>query len=94
LIKGVAGRLGHDFELAEVAILPLGTPATRAARLAGVGLWQRIRRALIRDDEPGIGEDADDGLHVSTVPYATAELTEEHGAEESADEQREGDGFR
>jgi len=68
--------------------------ATRAARLACVGLWQRIRRALIRDDEPGLGEDADDGQHVTTVPYASAELIDEHGAEESVDEQREGDGFR
>jgi hypothetical protein len=59
-----------------------------------VGLRRRIRRALIRDDEPGLAEDDDTGRHVSTVPYATAELTEEHGAEESADEQREGDGFR
>jgi hypothetical protein len=60
-----------------------------------VGLWQRIRRALIRDDEPGLAEgDVDTGPHVSTVPYATAELTGDHGAEESADEQREGDGFR
>jgi hypothetical protein len=59
-----------------------------------VGLWQRIRRLVNRDDEPGLGDDDDTGPHVSTVPYATAELTEEHGAEESPTEQREGDGFR
>jgi hypothetical protein len=59
-----------------------------------VGLWQRIRRALIRDDEPGLGKDDNAGSHISTVPYATAELVEEHGADESVDEQREGEGFR
>ena len=49
---------------------------------------------MIRDDEPGLGEEADDGRHVTTVPYASAELIDEHGAEESVDEQREGEGFR
>jgi hypothetical protein len=59
-----------------------------------VGLWQRIRRALIRDDEPGLGKDDETGPHVSTVPFATAELIDQHGAEASVDEQREGEGFR
>jgi hypothetical protein len=57
-------------------------------------LWQRIRSLVIRDDEPGLTQNDDDGPNVSTVQYATAEVDQDSGAEESANEQREGDGFR
>ena len=59
---------------------------------AGVGLWQKIRDAVIRQDEPSLSEDEESS--VSTVQYGTVDLPHERGAEESVDEQREGEGFR
>jgi hypothetical protein len=59
-----------------------------------VGLWQKLMDALIRRDEPGFNRDEAPDSQVSTVPYATADLGDETGADETVDSQREGEGFR
>jgi hypothetical protein len=57
-----------------------------------MSLWQRIRDWLSGRDEPSLGDDQPSG--VSTVQYPTADMQIDRGAEESVDEQREGEGFR
>jgi hypothetical protein len=57
-----------------------------------VGLWQTIRGWFIRDDEPSLGRD--DETDVSSVQYPRPTETEPAPAEETAEEQEEGDGFR
>ena len=57
-----------------------------------MSLWQRIRDWLSGRDEPSLGDDQPSG--VSTVQYPTADMNIDRGGEESADEQREGEGFR
>jgi hypothetical protein len=56
-----------------------------------VGLWQKIRDAVIRPDEPSAAESEEP--QVSSVQYPQADIDQDAG-EESADSQREGEGFR
>jgi hypothetical protein len=57
-----------------------------------VGLWQKIRHALIREDEPSLSEDEESGF--STVQYPKADTAGERSGGESVDDQRQGEGFR
>ena len=57
-----------------------------------MGLWQKIRSAFVREDEPGVGRD--DETDVSSVQYGRPDPGDEGAADESADSQREGEGFR
>jgi hypothetical protein len=69
------------------------SPLAPPGRLpAGVGLWHKIRDAIIRSDEPGLTRD--DEPPVSSIQYPKADPTPEEGGEESVDAQREGEGFR
>jgi len=52
-----------------------------------------IRDWLSGRDEPTLRED-DEAPAISTVPYPIADLDIDRGGEESADEQREGEGSR
>ena len=58
-----------------------------------MGLWQKIRDWLSGRDEPTLPDD-EDAPTASTVQYPTADMNIDRGGEESADEQREGEGFR
>jgi len=57
-----------------------------------VGIWQSIRGWFIRDDEPGLSRD--DEADVSSVQYPKPDVEDDAGADESADSEREGEGFR
>jgi hypothetical protein len=57
-----------------------------------VGLWHKIRDAIIRSDEPGLSRD--DEPSVSSVQYPKADPSAGESGEESVDAQREGAGFR
>jgi hypothetical protein len=58
-----------------------------------MGLRQKIREWLGGHDEPSLPDD-DEVPAVSTVQYPTADMQIDRGGEESAEEQREGEGFR
>ena len=58
-----------------------------------MGLWQKVRDWLSGRDEPTLPDD-EDAPTASTVQYPTADMNIDRGGEESADEQREGEGFR
>jgi hypothetical protein len=66
-----------------------GSLDLRCRFLLSVGLWQKIRDAVIRPDEPSAAEEP----QVSSVQYPKADL-DDGGGEESVDAQREGEGFR
>jgi hypothetical protein len=57
-----------------------------------MGLWQKVRDWLSGRDEPTL-PDNDEAPAISTVQYPTADMNINRDSEESADEQREGDGF-
>ena len=57
-----------------------------------MGIWQSIRGWFIRDDEPGLSRD--DEADVSSVQYPKPDVEDDAGADESADSEREGEGFR
>jgi hypothetical protein len=59
-----------------------------------VSLWQKLRSAFIRDDEPSFAKDDDDPA-VSLSPYPTADvLGERAAAHEDVEPQREDEGTR
>jgi hypothetical protein len=70
---------------------PMRGSATRARFQVAVGLWQKIRDAVIRPDEPGAAEAEEPP--VSSVQYPRVDV-DAGGGEESADAEREGEGFR
>jgi hypothetical protein len=59
---------------------------------AGVGVWHKIRDAIIRPDEPRLSRG--DEPPVSSVQYSKADPSAEESGEESIDAQREGEGVR
>jgi hypothetical protein len=57
-----------------------------------VGLWQTIRGWFIREDDPSLGQDEEPT--VSAVPYPRPDTLSDGPAEETVEDEREGDGFR
>jgi hypothetical protein len=56
-----------------------------------VGLWGKIRGFFVREDEPSFAQDEPP---VSSVQYPKLDPPDDRVGGESADEQREGEGFR
>jgi len=57
-----------------------------------VGLWQTIRGWFVRDDDPSLGQEVEPT--VTSVQYPRPGVLEDGPAEESAADEREGEGFR
>lgn len=57
-----------------------------------MGLWQTIRGWFVRDDDPSLGQEVEPT--VTSVQYPRPGVLEDGPAEESAGEEREGEGFR
>ena len=57
-----------------------------------MGLWQTIRGWFIRDDDPSLGEEQEPT--VSSIQYPRPDVLEDGPGEETAADQREGEGFR
>jgi hypothetical protein len=57
-----------------------------------VGLWQTIRGWFIREDDPSLGQEEEPT--VSAVPYPRPDTLSDGAAEQTVEDEREGDGFR
>ena len=57
-----------------------------------MGLRQTIRGWFIRDDDPSLGEEQEPT--VSSIQYPRPDVLEDGPGEETAADQREGEGFR